>query len=135
MTTPDMTLNLALALGVPPEEILGYRNIQHKGYNVIMRDFRKFTGVLPVPDTAVTAFLAEQNADDYPSGLPDDLKPTYDNPSKHLVQELKNLAYFLEIPDASALRKPSLIEEIEAWKKREGETQTEEETETEKKSS
>ena len=116
MTDTDMTYHLALALEVPPEQILGYKHYQHKGYAVIMKDFRKFIGVHPVSDEEVAASLAEQNKDAYPESLPDDLKPIYDNPRRYKLQEIRNLAYFLEIRDASALRKMPLLDEIDAWK-------------------
>lgn len=112
----DMIFNLALAIEVSPDEILGYRQVQHKGYNVILKDFRKFTGILPVSDQAVSTYLAEKNAGIYPEGMIDDLKPIYDHPRKYKLQEIRNLAYFLDIQDASALRKMPLLDEIEAWK-------------------
>lgn len=116
MGSKDITFNLALAIEVSPDDILGYRLVQNKGYNVVLKDFRKFTGVQPVSDQAVAALLAEYNADIYPEGMIDELKPIYDNPGKFKLQEIRTLAYFLDIRDASALRKQPLIDEVIAWK-------------------
>lgn len=116
MTTKDITKNLALAIEVEPNEILGYKNYYALGYTVMLKDFRKFTNVTPVADQEVTAAFDNEPAKFYPSKMPDHLKPIYDNPVNFRVQELKSLAYFLPIQDASALRKQPLIEEIESWK-------------------
>ena len=117
MTDPqDMIHHLALALEVPPSDILGYKRYQHKGYTVIMKDFRKFTGIQPATDEEAAATLAEENADSYPADMPDDMKPIYDNPRKFTLQKIRYLAYFLEIQDASALRKMPLLDEIDARK-------------------
>ena len=118
MADKNMVYNLALALEISPDEILGYKQYPHKGYTVIMRDFRKFTGVQPASDEELEAELAQIDADAYPADMPDELKPIYDTPRRYKLQELRNLAYFLEIRDASALRKMPLLDEIDAYKTR-----------------
>ena len=116
MSSKDIAKNLALAIEVDPSEILGYRNYYDKGYTVILKDYRKFTGVTPKSDLETAAAFDPEPADNYPAGLPNDLKLIYDNPNKFKVQELRSLAYFLPIRDASALKKAPLIDEIESWK-------------------
>ena len=116
MSSKDIVRNLALAIEVDPNEILGYRNYYDKGYTVMLKDYRKFTGVQPASDIEVAVAFDNKPDDSYPAGMPIDLRPIYYNPRNYKVQDLRRLAYFLPIQDASALKKAPLIEEIESWK-------------------
>ena len=116
-TRSDLTANLAYALGINPDEIMKYQEYPD-GYSVLTINFQKFTKVQPL---AVP--VAEDPPEDipieslYPQGMPEEMRLVYDFPYDAKVKQLRELAYFLDITDASALLKVALQEEIDASKK------------------
>jgi hypothetical protein len=115
-TKSDLLASLAYALEIKPDDIMRYEKYP-TGYAVLTQNFQKFTDVQPI-----TPPKKEKPPKDvpvetlYPEGMPNELRDVYDHPKYHKMQDLKDLAYFLEIPDASAFLKAALIEEIDAWK-------------------
>lgn len=107
MKQRDLAPDLAYSLDIRPEQVLQYKQYP-EGYTVLTTDFKKFTRVQPTAPPEPSA---------YPPGMPEELAAIFNEPYTARVQELRNLAYFLEIPDASALKKAALQEEIESWKK------------------
>ena len=122
----DLTPELARALDLLPDEILGYKWYA-TGYAVITKDFRKHIDVQPVMWKPADENRSANGDDaggsgtdappEYPAEMPDELKLIYRNPRNFKLQEVRKLAYFLQIRDASALRKLPLLDEIDLWKR------------------
>jgi len=96
---------LAESLNVPANQILDYAH-RDNGYAVVLTDFRKFTNVQP------TYTIQTTTAD-----IPDHLYVIYDNPKKYGRSDLRDLAEYLQIPDARKMNKMPLVRAINRWKK------------------
>ena len=122
---------LAAALEISTDDILMYRPTED-GYNVITKDYRKFSDVQPLiiepePDDTDPGGAEEPGQTDpgpaagsSPPGMPKELIPVFEQPSIHLRPQIVALAHYLEIPRAVKLSKKNLIIKINEWKKENG---------------
>ena len=120
-TRSDLTANLARALNIKPDEIMRYEQYPD-GYSVLTNNFQKFTQVQPVavPAPSPVSVSVSVSTPIYPEGITTSLEYAFNNPYDAKVKELRQVAYALDITDASALLKVALQEEIDIWKKENG---------------
>ena len=95
---------LAESLNVQANQILDYAH-RDNGYTVVLTDFRKFTNVQP------TYTIQTTTAD-----IPDNLYVIYTNPKNHTRADLRDLAEYLQIPNARKMNKMPLVRAINQWK-------------------
>jgi hypothetical protein len=121
--TETLTLELANALNIEPDDILAVATARDGGYNVVLEDYRKIRNVQPKPIEPAES-LQEKiseviDADIVPGTemyIPEDLQSAYIRPYRSTVKVLKELCVLLEIPTKKRMKKIQIVRLINEWK-------------------
>ena len=118
-----LTLELANALDVEPEEIRAVAAARDGGYNVVLDDYRKMRNVQPEPiepeESPQEKISEVADADIVPGTemyIPEELQAAYTKPHRATVKTLKELCDLLEIPTKKRMIKKDIVQMINEWK-------------------
>lgn len=115
----ELVAGLAKTIEVEPDQIMIYTLTgqplgQPTAYTVILKDYRKYTGVIPnynIDPPDETHLVDIQGV-----SLPAEYIPYYTNPKEYTRADLRDLAAYLQIPDARNLNKNVLVKRINTYK-------------------
>jgi hypothetical protein len=121
--TTTLTLELANALDVKPDNIRAISSARDGGYNVVLDDYRKIRNVQPKPvepENQPQETVSEVvDADVVPGTeiyIPEELQAAYAKPHRATVKTLKELCELLEIKTPKRITKAKIVQQVNEWK-------------------
>jgi hypothetical protein len=119
----DITTQLANALEVEKIDIRDIKAARDGGYNVVLKDYRKFRNVQPQEEEK-KKFVRERSPAPRDANLvpgtemyiPEDLQAVYIRPRRATIVQLRALCDLLGLEPQKRLRKGEIVKLINEWK-------------------